>query len=117
MCNNLKKHSHIVNIGILDYGYWGPNLARNFINVSANVKCVADLSSQRLSAAKNHYPAINTTTNIDDVISDKTIDAELIDLAQKNRKVLMYDHTFLYTGTLKKISQLIQDKHLGSLHD
>ena len=142
-----------VNVGVLGYGYWGPNLVRNFINVGANVKCIADLSSERLSIAKNLYPAINTTTNIDDVFNDKSIDAvvialpvsvhyemakkalnagkhvlvekpmtdsvdtsaELIDLAQKNNKVLMCDHTFLYTGAVKKIYQMIQDKHLGSL--
>jgi predicted dehydrogenase len=154
MCyNTISEKSHVINIGVLGYGYWGPNLVRNFINVGANVKCVADLSSQRLSAAKNHYPAINTIANIDDVINDKTIDAvlialpvflhyeiakkalnagkhvlvekpmtdsvdtsaELIELAQKNNKVLMCDHTFLYTGAVKKIYQLIQDKHLGNL--
>jgi predicted dehydrogenase len=153
MCNDLiTKNSHIVNVGILGYGYWGPNLVRNFINVGANVKCVADMNPQRLSIAKSFYPTINITTNADDVINDKTIDAivialpislhyemakralnekkhvlvekpmtdsvdtsaELIELAQKNNKVLMCDHTFLYTGAVKKINQLIQDKHLGN---
>jgi predicted dehydrogenase len=152
-----KSHS-ILNVGILGYGYWGTNLLRNFINVymsggGVNVKYVADLSSQRLSMAKSLYPAIETTTNVNDVFNDSTVDAvvialpvslhyemakkalnvgkhvlvekpmtdsadtsaELIELVQKKKKVLMCDHTFLYTGAVKKIKQLIQDKHLGNL--
>jgi len=145
--------SNIINIGVLGYGYWGPNLVRNFITVGANVKYVADLNTQRLSAVKSLYPSIQTTTNADDIFNDNTVDAvvialpvsihyeiakkalnsgkhvlvekpmtdsadtsaELIDLALKNNKLLMCDHTFLYTGAVKKIKQMVQDNHLGTL--
>jgi len=40
---------------------------------------------------------------------------ELIELALKKNKLLMCDHTFLYTGAVKKIFQIIKDKHLGNL--
>ena len=35
----------MVNIGVIGYGYWGPNLVRNFAELSAaRVAAVADLS-------------------------------------------------------------------------
>ena len=143
----------IINIGIIGYGYWGPNLLRNFVNSGANLKCVADLNIDRLSLVKNYFPSIATTTNLDDIIYDNNIDAivialpvslhfeiakkslnagkhvlvekpmtdsvstsaELIDLSQKNCKVLMCDHTFLYTGAVKKIHELIYNNHFGKL--
>jgi predicted dehydrogenase len=40
---------------------------------------------------------------------------ELIDLAEKNNLKIMVDHTFLYTGSVRKIKQLIDDDTLGNL--
>ena len=40
---------------------------------------------------------------------------ELIDLALKNNKVLMVDHTFLYTGAVQKIQDLAKTGELGAL--
>lgn len=41
---------------------------------------------------------------------------ELIDLADRKHLQIMVDHTFLFTGAVKKIRQLIQDGTLGSLY-
>jgi predicted dehydrogenase len=41
---------------------------------------------------------------------------ELIELAAKKRLTIMVDHTFLFTGAVKKIGQLIQDGTLGRLY-
>ena len=41
---------------------------------------------------------------------------ELIDLAERKNLTLMVDHTFLFTGAVKKIDQLIQDGSLGRLY-
>jgi predicted dehydrogenase len=41
---------------------------------------------------------------------------ELIDLADRKHLQIMVDHTFLFTGAVKKIRQLIQDGALGSLY-
>ncbi|PZR22727.1 MAG: oxidoreductase [Citrobacter freundii] len=38
---------------------------------------------------------------------------ELIELAAKNKLTLMVDHTFLYTGAVQKIKQLIDGKVIG----
>jgi predicted dehydrogenase len=41
---------------------------------------------------------------------------ELINLAQQRNLKIMVDHTFLFTGAVKKISQLIQEGSLGNLY-
>lgn len=41
---------------------------------------------------------------------------ELINLAARNRLQIMVDHTFLFTGAVKKISQLLDDGALGKLY-
>jgi predicted dehydrogenase len=41
---------------------------------------------------------------------------ELIDLADKKKLQIMVDHTFLFTGAVKKIRQLVQDGTLGNLY-
>jgi predicted dehydrogenase len=46
--------------------------------------------------------------------SDQAV--ELIELAEKNHLQIMVDHTFLFTGAVKKIHQLIDDSTLGKLY-
>src|SRR6185437_1675286 len=41
---------------------------------------------------------------------------QLIDLAARNNLQIMVDHTFLFTGAVKKIRQLIDDNTLGKLY-
>src|ERR1051326_6357158 len=41
---------------------------------------------------------------------------ELIDLADRKHRQMMWDPTFLFTGAVKKMRQLIQDGTLGSLY-
>jgi predicted dehydrogenase len=41
---------------------------------------------------------------------------ELITLAQKKNLTIMVDHTFLFTGAVKKISQLLDEGTLGKLY-
>jgi predicted dehydrogenase len=48
-----------VKVGIIGYGYWGPNLTRNFYELpSADLVAVADLSEERLKQASLKYPQI-----------------------------------------------------------
>lgn len=66
----------MINIGVIGYGYWGPNLVRNFSEISeAKVVAVTDLDQKRLDLVKNRYPAIHTTTDYQHLLSDPTIDA------------------------------------------
>ena len=66
-------------IGIIGYGYWGPNLVRNFASLNnCTVKAVADSRRERLELLSKNYPAIQTFTNPDDIILDTEIDAVVI---------------------------------------
>jgi len=69
----------MINIGVIGYGYWGPNLVRNFSDVSgSSVVSVSDLRSERLALAKSRYPVIKTTTDHQELIADPAIDAVVI---------------------------------------
>jgi predicted dehydrogenase len=41
---------------------------------------------------------------------------ELIELAERNHRVLMVDHTFIYTGAVRKIRHLIESGELGEIY-
>ncbi len=144
-----------LNIAIIGYGYWGPNLVRNFSNaVNSKVTHVVDFRPERLSIVNKMYPSIETTNNVDEVINSSKVDAvviatpvfthfelakkallngkhvllekpmtstvaeakELIDLADKMGLLLMVDHTFLYTGAVRKMKELIEKKELGTIN-
>jgi predicted dehydrogenase len=69
----------MVRIGVVGYGYWGPNLVRNFAETNgAEIAAVADLDTQKLATVKRRFPAVTTTTNFNDLLSDPTIDAVAI---------------------------------------
>jgi len=69
----------MIGIGVIGYGYWGPNLVRNFNEVSdARVVKVCDARTDRLALVRQRYPTIETTTSYRDLIVDPKIDAILI---------------------------------------
>ncbi len=141
-------------VGIIGYGYWGPNLARNFISQKGCVvKAVADPRPDRLADLKQSYPSINAVLEADEIINDPEIDAviiatpvnthyslakkallngkhvllekpmassvkeceELVSLSLQKNLVLMVDHTFLYTGAVEKIKELVDADVLGNV--
>jgi len=144
----------MVKIGVIGYGYWGPNVARNFHAVAgASLTAVSDLSEKRLAMAANHYPFIKSHMNPLDLIRSTDVDAvaivtpvfahyemakeallqgkhifvekpftstsaqarELIELAAKKNLRIMVDHTFLFTGAVKKIKGIVDTGELGKL--
>ena len=144
----------MIKIGIIGYGYWGPNVARNFNACQgAELVSICDLNEKRLNLAKSHYPFIKAYSDPKDLITSKDIDAvavvtpvfthyelaklalengkhtfvekpltsnaaqaeELIDLAAKKNLKIMVDHTFLFTGTVRKMREVIDSGELGSL--
>ena len=49
----------MLNIGLVGYGYWGPNVARNFHAIDgARLVAVSDISEKRLALAQNQFPFI-----------------------------------------------------------
>jgi predicted dehydrogenase len=65
-----------IGIGVVGYGYWGPNLVRNFANnPSVRVVAVSDLDPAKLAASKRLYPGVTTTHRYEDLLKDPNIDA------------------------------------------
>ncbi|HYE65705.1 MAG TPA: Gfo/Idh/MocA family oxidoreductase [Pyrinomonadaceae bacterium] len=145
----------MIKIGVIGYGYWGPNLVRNFMEVPCStVAAVSDLSEDRLAKVRALYPSVKTTTNPLDLFNDPAIDAiaiatpvashfelawqalqadkhvlvekplapnseqavQLIEEAARRNRVLMVDHTFVYTGAVMKIRDLVASGALGEVY-
>ncbi|MGN6384739.1 MAG: Gfo/Idh/MocA family protein [Verrucomicrobiota bacterium] len=69
----------IINMAVVGCGYWGPNLIRNFRGTAgAKVKVICDKDVERLSKLKSLYPEVQTETEFENVINDKTIEAVVI---------------------------------------
>lgn len=69
----------MLRIGVIGYGYWGPNLVRNFSEIEeACVVAVSDLNENRLRLVKNRYPSIDITTDYRQLLSKNDIDAVII---------------------------------------
>ena len=69
----------MIKIGIIGYGYWGPNLVRNFSECgTATVSAVSDLRPDRLKLLAARYPAVATTTNQQELLNSPAIDAVAI---------------------------------------
>lgn len=141
--------------GVIGYGYWGPNVVRNLMNLDgAEVYAIADGSPAAQARARKAYPSVKITANAADVLTSPEVDVvaivtpvwthyeltktalengkhvfvekpftstvaqgeELVNLAaQKNLKI-MVDHTFLFTGAVKRIGKLIDEGTLGNLY-
>lgn len=145
----------MINIGIIGYGYWGPNLVRNFAETpGANIAAVSDLDTAKLAVVQRRFPAVKTTTDFRDLLNDPGIDAiaiatpvnthfelalaalragkhvwlekpmtetskqarQLIDEAQQRNLVLLVDHTFIYTGAVAKMAEIIKSGDLGRIY-
>ncbi len=66
-------------IGLIGYGYWGPNLARNFFEmVQARLVACCDLRQDRLDVLSLKYPDVTCTSHPEDMISDPDINAIVI---------------------------------------
>jgi predicted dehydrogenase len=145
----------MIRVGIIGYGYWGKNIVRNFSSTDGiEVVSICDIREEARLRAQKEYPRIARTSDINDIISLREIDAvavitplsshfelakqalkngkhvfvekpftstsdeaeELIELAEKNKLIIMVDHTFLFTGAVRKIKELVQEKSLGDLY-
>src|SRR4029078_9892664 len=145
----------MINVGVIGYGYWGPNLVRNFMAAPGSaVARVCDLRDDRLSSLGKIYPGIKTCSNATHLINDPQIDAviiatpvsshfelamsalkagkhvlvekplaaksdqarRLVDEAATRNLVLLVDHTFVYTDTVRKIRELIASGQLGDIY-
>jgi len=65
-------------VGLIGYGYWGPNLARNLIEAGFSLAHIADRDSDRLALAKRRHPQVWITQNEREVTRASDLDAVAI---------------------------------------
>ena len=69
----------MITVGVIGYGYWGPNLVRNFMDTTvARVGFVTDMRPERLAQVTARYPATKVSTDYRDLIADPSVDAVAI---------------------------------------
>jgi predicted dehydrogenase len=69
----------MIGIGVVGYGYWGPNLVRNFWGIpQADLRWVCDLQTERLSGLRQRYPSVQITEDFEQVLNDPKVDAVAI---------------------------------------
>ncbi|HET6862003.1 MAG TPA: Gfo/Idh/MocA family oxidoreductase [Pyrinomonadaceae bacterium] len=69
----------MIQVGVIGYGYWGPNLVRNFMAApGSSVVAVADVREERLQPLRKLYPSLKTSNDAGSVINDTTVDAVII---------------------------------------
>ena len=66
-------------VGLIGYGYWGPNLLRNYMELpDVRVKWVCDRRAERLQSAQTRYPSVQVTLASDEVLAAPEVQAVLI---------------------------------------
>jgi predicted dehydrogenase len=142
-------------MGVIGYGYWGPNIVRNLHGLDkCHVAAVCDKSQAALGRARKLYPGVHLTTDFTEILTSPDIDAvavvtpvwthydlakaalqngkhvfvekpftstrqqaeELIELADQKNLKIMVDHTFLFSGAVRKIREIIDAGTLGPLY-
>jgi predicted dehydrogenase len=69
----------MIGVGIVGYGYWGPNLVRNFSEIpGCSVVGISDLRPDRLALARARYPAAHVTADCEELFRDSRVDAVVI---------------------------------------
>lgn len=68
-----------LNVALIGYGYWGPNLARNLHQLpTCKLAMCCDLDPKKLAEVQMLYPGVRTTQKFEDVLLDETIQAVVI---------------------------------------
>src|SRR6267154_1640093 len=145
----------VLRVGVIGYGYWGPNIVRNFQgHEKADVVAVCDKNPKSLSRVRRAHPEVPVTSDQMEVLTSTQVDVvavvtpvwthfelaklalengkhvfvekpftsttaqaeQLIELAERKNLKIMVDHTFLFTGAVKRIKQFVDDGTLGSLY-
>ena len=145
----------MIRVGVIGYGYWGPNIVRNFNNGgTSQVVMICDRQLDAIARVRQAHPRIKATQDARELIESPEVDvvavvtpvwthfeltkaalnngkhvfvekpftftsaqAEiLVNLAEQKNLKIMVDHTFLFTGAVRKIRQLMDEGTLGHLY-
>jgi predicted dehydrogenase len=150
-----KRSDSVVRVGVIGYGYWGPNIVRNLHSLdNAHVAAVCDKNPAALQRAGRSYPGVRLTTDFSEVLRSPDVDLvavvtpvwthyelakaalengkhvfvekpftstseqaeQLIELADRKHLKIMVDHTFLFSGAVRKIREIVDSGALGPLY-
>ena len=149
--NLIKKYK----VGIIGFGYWGPNIVRNFHNhPDCEVKFICDNNENAINRAQKAYSDIKIVKDCQILFNDNEIDIIAIitplsshfnlakqaleagkhvflekpmtenteqakiltSLAKQKNLFGVVDHTFLFTGAVKKIKEIIDSGEIGEIY-
>ena len=150
-----KQSSRTTRVGVLGYWYWGPNLARNIVEVEGvELLQIVERDPARLKLAKKRFPKTELDTDAQSLLKNPKIDAvllatpitthyglaktalengkhvlvakplaasvreaeELVALAECEQRILMVDHTFIYTHAVQKMKEAVKNESLGDIY-
>lgn len=101
----------MIKVGVIGYGYWGPNLVRNFMLAPGSaVTRVCDLREERLTPLHKQYPGLETCNHSNDLVNDPEIDAVVI-------ATPVSSHFELAMAALKAGKHVLVEKPLASTSD
>ncbi len=67
----------LTSVALAGLGYWGPNLARNFDDLT-ELRWLCDLSPELRARYANRYPTARTSGDFDELLADDDLDAVVI---------------------------------------
>jgi predicted dehydrogenase len=145
----------MLKVGVIGYGYWGPNIVRNLINLEGcQLVGICDQNPAARKRIQTAHPGVPVYSDARELIRSPETDAiavitpvwthyelakvalengkhvfvekpftsnvaqaeELINLAERKNLRIMVDHTFLFTGAVRKIRSLLAEGVLGKLY-
>jgi len=126
----LESEEHMMNFGLIGYGYWGPNIARNLMSLKgAHLSAISDVSPVARKRAREAYPGIKITADSAEWISSTEIDAvavvspvwthfELAKAALENGKHVFVEKPFTSNSAQgEELINLAQKKNLKIMVD
>ena len=144
----------MLNVGLVGFGYWGPNLARNLGEADGvRLVAIAEARPERRTIAARRHPGVEIVDAAASLIQRGDIDAVVIatplsthyplasqaitagkhvlmekplaasrreaeglaDMATSRGVTLMVDHTFVYTGAVRKVESIVASGEIGDL--
>src|SRR5262245_46505026 len=101
----------MIRLGIIGFGYWGPQIARNFHGIEdCEVSVICDKNPASQKRIHRAYPHVHATCDVSEVVSSPEIDAvavitpvwthfELAKAALENGKHVFVEKPFTSTAS------------------
>lgn len=113
-----RAEANPIRVGVIGYGYWGPNIVRNLRSVEGcQAAAIGDKNPAALKRARSTHPGVELTTDISALLKSPDIDAiavvtpvwthfELAKCALQNGKHVFVEKPF--TSTAQQAEELIE---------